>query len=316
MRPPAAPRHPAVTAWRKLRPEDDEPAAVENLKQAEGGTRVDRFVPAGSGPVVIAKRCARETASVERQVYERVLPRIGVAAPEFYGVVTEPAGDYCWLFLAEVSGSPYRSHASSDRVAAAGWLGHLHGAASLDDGARQLPDRSPDHYRGVLASVEGALGARLGDATSGSRRGALLAATLRHCERLRLDWSVLEGLCDDGPQTLVHGDFVAHNVFVRGEGSAASVMVIDWEKSGWGTPAEDISSVDLPAYLGAVRDRWPSTGLDALQRLALAGRFFRCLVFLDWVIPRLDHEPAGAVEAALEDLERCNGWLAALTEKL
>jgi hypothetical protein len=296
-----------------LHPGDDEPAEVESLKQEERGTRVDRIVPLGSGPAVIAKRCARETARVECQVYERVLPRIGVRAPRFYGSVTEPSGDYCWLFLGEVSGSAYRSHSSADRVAAAGWLGRLHGAASLDEEARQLPDRSPDHYRDVLASVDEVLRARLGDRAAGSRRHLLLEATLRHCERLRRDWSVLEGLCDDGPPTLVHGDFVAHNAFVRTDGSGTSVMVIDWEKAGWGTPAEDISSVDLPAYLQAVRDYRPSTGLETLQRLALAGRFFRCLVFLDWVVPRIDRERG---EAALQDLERCDGWLAALTEKL
>lgn len=305
--------HPALCAWRALCPADREPFAIETLQEGERGSRVYRLLPDGVGAAVIAKRCIRNAAVVERCVYERVLPEVGTAAAPFYGCVEEPAGDFCWLFVGELTGSPYRSHQHEERVAAARWLGNLHGAASRSGQARQLPDRSPDHYRGLLTSARSELRTCIADSAPDSRQQALLGVTLRHCERLHGDWGVLESLCSDGPQTLVHGDFVAHNVFMQARGSDPSVLVIDWEKAGWGTPAEDLSSVDLPAYAQAVRPHWPELPFESLQRLALAGRFFRCLVFLDWLMPRLEPGPG---ERPLDDLERCNAWLAALTDKL
>lgn len=301
--------HPALEAWRRLRPRDGSPC-VELLAERPDGRAVYRLRPPGGAVPLIAKRCDADTAQVERRIYESVLPRAGIAAPTFHGLVAERPGGLCWLFLDEVCGAAYREHDAGDRRIAGRWLGRLHAAAASSESARSLPDRAPGHYRRLLTALSRALEARLEGAGPPALREPL-RRVLRHCLRMEARWTALEERCRGGPRTLVHGDFVAHNVFLR-PGTAVELMVIDWEKAGWGTPAEDLSSVDLASYRDATRSRWPSLDLPALERLALAGRFFRCLVFLDWVLPRLDREPADAVS----DLDQCDGWLATLSERV
>jgi hypothetical protein len=45
--------------------------------------------------------------------------------------------------------------------------------------------------------------------------------------------------------------------------------------------------------------------------LATVGKVFRCLVFLDWIAPKLALE---STEQAMDDMRSCEGWLADLIE--
>src|SRR6266704_560624 len=65
--------------------------------------------------------------SRERYVYEAVLAGQGLGTPELYGVVWDEPGGHHWLLLEFVQGRTLRQSPIEDWIAAAGWLGRLHG---------------------------------------------------------------------------------------------------------------------------------------------------------------------------------------------
>src|SRR5213593_2775934 len=92
--------HRAVQAWCRIKPECDEPQNIEILKLKRKKSAVYRLTGVGSnGSAVIAKRCVAKTGSVERLIYETLLPRLSLPSLRCYGFVPEPEGEYCWLFL-------------------------------------------------------------------------------------------------------------------------------------------------------------------------------------------------------------------------
>jgi aminoglycoside phosphotransferase (APT) family kinase protein len=306
-----ADEHAALLAWRSLAGGRAEPDRIDVLKRDRAGTLVCRL-QSGGDPPVIAKRSPRESAAIERNVYEEILAELPVASPRYHGAAEEPESGFCWLFLEEVSGRRYHPERESHRAAAARWLGALHRSSARLQGVPALPARSPEHYWELLRRGSAALGRRLDDAEPRSGGRAVIEAVLGQLERLAARWSELERACDGAPQTLVHGDFVDHNARVQEAPSGLVFLAFDWEKAGWGVPAEDLASVDLAAYRAAVGDRLPRLEPDALRRLASAGRIFRCLVFLDWAtsgrsLDRVDQET--------EQIGLCGAWLDPLLQR-
>jgi aminoglycoside phosphotransferase (APT) family kinase protein len=303
----------AREAWRSLAGGRADPARIELLKRGPRGTAVHRLVfPRAAGPAVIAKRAPLATAEVERIVYERLLHDLPVPTLRYHGSVQDAEAGFRWLFVEEARGSKYRREWRSHRVAAARWLATLHRSLAGIPAVPELPDRRAGHYRRLLRSVREALDRRLGDPALAPDGKAVLEAVLGHCDRLAERWSELEAACEGAPLTLVHGDFVDHNVHVRREASGLVFLPFDWEKAGWGVPAEDISSVDGDAYRDAMGNGASRLEPGAIGRLASAGRIFRCLVFLDWVVfggafARLDLE--------IEPIGLCRSWLDALVEE-
>ena len=51
------------------------------------------------GSAVIAKRCLRAAAAVERTIHERVLPRVGMSRLRFYGHMEDADAQFSWLFM-------------------------------------------------------------------------------------------------------------------------------------------------------------------------------------------------------------------------
>jgi len=309
--------HPAVSAWRELRPERAEPERLEVLKEESRKTAVYRLVCVGKeDSAVIAKRCRQSTALIERAIYEQVLPSLPVPMLHYYGAVEEPNGEFCWLFLEDVSGDEkYHPHIVEHRVAAARWLGIMNTSASGLAAAARLPARGPEHYLKLLGSACNTILSNFANPALNADDLVLLETVVAHCEHLSLQWSQLAGVCEGMPQTLVHGDFITKNVALRTGRHGILLLPFDWEKAGWGVPAEDISRVDIPTYWSAVRDRWPNTSIQAFERLANVGRIFRCLVFLDWIAPRLANESViqpmndvGSCEVWLSDLIQAAGW--------
>jgi aminoglycoside phosphotransferase (APT) family kinase protein len=139
----------------------------------------------------------------------------------------------------------------------------------------------------------------------------VLEDVLAQLERLSPRWGELERACDGAPETLVHGDFVDHNARVLDAPAGPSFLAFDWEKAGWGVPAEDLASVDLHAYRASRGDR-PALDPDALRRLAGAGRVFRCLVFLAWATSGRSVTHA---DGELEQLALCRSWLGPLLHR-
>ena len=319
--------HPAVSAWRELRLEGIIPRRIDVLKvedPAEGSARervkakkvsrkttVYRLLRVGkAGSAVIAKRCQRRTALIERTIYEEILPNLPLPMLHYYGAVAEPNGEFCWLFLEDLSADEkYHPHIKKHRVAAAQWLGIMNTSASGLAAAARLPERGPEHYLKLLCSARDAILSNFTNPTLKADDIALLNTIVVHCKYLIKNWSQLECICEGMPQTLVHGDFITKNVGVRTGQDGLIFLPFDWEKAGWGIPAEDISRVDIPTYWSTVQTYWPRLSVQAFNRLATVGRIFRCLVFLDWLAPSLQYE---SVEQPLNDLRRCETWLADL----
>lgn len=305
--------HPAVNAWRELRPERAEPERLEVLQTENQETAIYRLVRVGqAGSPVIGKRCRQSTARIERTIYEDILPNLPLPMLHYYGLVEEQNTGYCWLFIEDASGDDrYNPHFEDHRVAAAQWLGVMNKSASRIVAASRLPERRAEHYLDLLRSARCTILSNIANPSLSTHDHALLEAILAHCDYLSAHRGRLVSVCQGMPQTLVHGDFIKKNVAVRPSQDGMDFLPFDWEKAGWGVPAEDISRVDIPTYLSTVRDYWPGLSTKSLKRLAHVGKVFRCLVFLDWIAPKLAHE---STEQAMDDMRSCAGWLVDLIE--
>jgi aminoglycoside phosphotransferase (APT) family kinase protein len=259
--------HPAAVAWDALGLGALGRVRVEVLKR---GSKSAVYRLHGRRAIV-AKRCAAATAAVERSVQEEVLPATGVSAPRFYGVVPDRDRAFAWLFLDDAGDNRYSAADAAHAEAAGEWLAALHAAAASRCADVALPDRSLHRQRAVLEEARSALGGGLANGALACAR-ALLRRLIAHCEELERRWDKVEAAALAFPKTLVHGGFAPKNVRVRRERGAVAVLAFDWEAAGWGTPAADLSKVDLAAYCraSAAPDR------DALERLAAAGSVLWC----------------------------------------
>src|SRR5881396_1613906 len=146
-------RHPAVVAWCRLHP-NAEPLRITPLKVRRKKNQVYRLDGIGwAGAPVIAKRCPKAVALVERTVYEEILPRTAVPSLHHYGFIEEPDGEYSWLFMEEATGADYSNLLADHRALAARWLGLLHSAAAHTAAAARLPDASPGRYLDLLQAT-------------------------------------------------------------------------------------------------------------------------------------------------------------------
>jgi len=143
--------HPAVKFWRALSSERVKPQAIvilkERRKKEKAKSAVYRLEGVGpQGINIIAKRCRRATAAIERTIYEDILPHLPVSTLDYFGYVEEPNSEYCWLFLEDAGGEIYLPQNRQHRTAAAEWLGLMHISAARVTAGCGLPDRGPAHY--------------------------------------------------------------------------------------------------------------------------------------------------------------------------
>lgn len=302
--------HPAAVAWGALQPADGTPPSLEQPSLTEDvDTNLYRLMFPNGLPV-IAKRCDQVTGLVERAAYGCVLAKLPITGPHFYGSVRDE--DRIWLFLEDVTGESYEPKLADHRSAAARWLAELH-IGVQDTAAKSLfPDRGSNHY---LLLLESALATIRREASSRALPAIdlrVLAATDEHCVRLVADWQEVEEACADLPYTIVHGDFIPKNVFVRRSGSSIEILPIDWEKAGWGILAEDLSTVDLDEYLASTRGSFPDLTIELLSRAAAVGKIFRSIVFVNWAANGL----SATASDATAQLALANGWLEVLLPRL
>jgi aminoglycoside phosphotransferase (APT) family kinase protein len=119
------------------------------------------------------------------------------------------------------------------------------------------------------------------------------------------------------PRTLVRVDGNWRN-FLRRGGSLASV---DWENSGWGDPAFELSELAVhPAYEGVAGSRWDQFAADYAQRrndptLALRVDAYTTIMLVWWVVrwARYLHEVPLGLDARLAG--RPTGWLAGVEQQ-
>jgi hypothetical protein len=304
----------AVNAWRRLQPELKVPQRIEVVEGSIPSRIVFRLIGVGnSGSDVIAKRTPQSTALVERTIYEEILPNLLLPMVHYYGSVLEQNSGYYWLFLEDVSGEKYHPHIKKHSIAAAKWLGIMNTSVLKNAEASQLPKRGPDHYLMLLQVSRETILSNLNNPALELADLQLLEAVVAHCDYLNTNWEQFTSVCEEMPKTLVHGDFIPKNVGIRTSQDGITLLPFDWEKAGWGSSAEDISRVDIPSYWHTVHDAWPGLDLQVIHSVANVGRFFRCLVYLEWIVPQFGDN---AIEEPMHHLSQCETWLADLIQTL
>lgn len=313
--------HPAVAAWRRLRPGTPDPDDVELLAVRSHST-VYRLGGVGrDGAAVIAKRSPAADAAVERTVYAEVLAHVPVSSPRFYGLAPDGDGGG-WLFLEDVGEVRFSPRSPAHRVLAAQWLGRLHTTAARPDVATLLPDRGPAHYLDHLCTGRETIRLHLDHPAVTPEDREVLESVAEQCDALAQGWAEIERFCATVPATLVHGDFRSKNIRVRALASGPALFPLDWETAGWGVPAADLAAprgrtpaelVDLVTYAAVARESWPALDAAALGRLVTVGGLFRRLAAIGWASRGLLHpwpqKSLASMRVYEEDLRRLRrGW--------
>jgi hypothetical protein len=301
--------HPAARAWQELQPGRVESESIETLKETEKSVvyRLKGVGPGGSA--VIAKRCRTTTASIERTVYEDILPHLPITALHYYGC-TQQDGEFCWLFLEDAGEQRYSPYSKEHCALVGRWLGLLHTSAARLAAAARLPDRGPGHYLEHLRSARHTILRYLTNPALSGDDVTVLHAIVAQCDFLESRWSQVETCCAGIPLTLVHGDFRPKNVHVRRDHGGSALFPIDWETAGWGVPAPDLAHVDLTVYWTVVRESWPTVDLQALQQLATLGKVFRRLAAMNWQSMSLEMASMRIYHAELSDAIQAVQWTA------
>jgi hypothetical protein len=203
---------------------------------------------------VVAKRSSLTSLSVERAVYEDVLPRVGVTGAGFLGYVPEADTDSAWLFLEYVTGS--EPDAPRWRIHAAEWLANMHYRSLGLTDLPALPDRGDDYFLGRLRQARRQLEHRLRSLRNdtGRERGACEYAA-QICDDVEKRWEEVVSLVEALPRVFVHGDFSPPNLRLHRCDGCTTMIALDWGSAGWGPPAVDLFWADADAYITAAQRR-------------------------------------------------------------
>jgi ATP-binding cassette, subfamily B, bacterial len=283
--------HPVVAAWKAVAPAGNRVERVDRLR-AKDKAQVYRLALADGATKVIAKHARSEALLVERTLYADVLPRLPTPALRYFGFVADDE-QFAWLFI-EDAGDDKCSLGRQGPLGAR-WLGTLHGAAAGLELPPSLPDRGPAHYLEHLRSARTTILGNFDNATLRAER-TLLRQLVATYDRIEANWSGVEAICSDLPNTVVHGDLRARNVRLRRMRDRPAIVAFDWEWSGFGVPAADVykfaldaTSRDLSGYRTTASAYTDGFGKDELQGLVLIGLGFRLLASADWASTHLPY---------------------------
>jgi len=321
-------QHPAAIAWGETGVGRASPRTVVLVENGPGRSRksaVYRLEGVGEdGANVMAKRCRRTDADIERTIYEQVLPNLPLSSPRFFGLAAGEDETSCWLFIEDVGNEAYSPRYSTHRTIAGQWLGALHASAMSLPPDIPLPERGSAHYLQHLRSARGTIRENLGNPALDRWQRRQLRGIISKCDLVELEWDRTEQFCRGIPTTLVHGDFIGKNVRVRSRGGDIEILPFDWEVAGRGMPAIDLAQAafsstgflanpDLEAYWAAVHRT--GLGFEAVQRLGVYGTIFRCLAALHWESRSLAYPSVewpvknmALYEAELMEAARAAGW--------
>jgi len=294
--------HAAVMAWVAVTGRGRLPDSIVVLRERTGRHKAIYVLPhvGDNNTAVIAKRASAEVILIERRIYEEILPALPLSAPRCYGSCLD--GSDGWLFLEDVGELRYSRGDPGHLRATAQWLATLHTAAA-HLGPDSLPESGPPRYLRHLRGTRSKIHECLGRWHLPSSEIEILVGILDRCDTLECRWGHVEASCSGLPNTLVHGDFQSKNAYLRPAGGLLQVLPIDWEMAGWGSPAKDLTRIDLPAYWDVVRRAWPRVDLGTVERLARIGRVLEYIAALDWECESLRLERADYRSAAVTELE-------------
>jgi aminoglycoside phosphotransferase (APT) family kinase protein len=223
---------------------------------------------------IIAKRAAHAAVATEAHVYG-LLSSSGILSPDCLGVGRDADPAIAWLFTAEVAGTAYDPAHKDHAVLAARWLASLHATFRADRFMDQLPRHDASVYLRRLREARASLRQRLAACLDDGEASDVLEQSIDLCDALEGRWQHIAGMSGVLPDAVVHGDIAPENVRIAGD----AVYVFDWEKAGFGTPAVDISRIDLHGYCASM----PQGRVNAaeVERAARCGAIFRTLSH-DW----------------------------------
>jgi hypothetical protein len=279
----------AVEAWNRLGRDRTPPDVIEALKRKKKS--VVFRLRWGARETVVAKRCLQNITGFERAIYQDLLTHVPLRSLRSLGTFEEPGGGFGWHFLEDAGGDPFSTENEGHRTLAARWLAIMHATTAQWGAAIPLPDRGPAHYEEHLEATRDHILENLGNPALGADDRRVLRAIVALCDSLAPSWDRVARCCESMPRCLVHGDFVPKNTRVRSSQDGLSLMVFDWEVSGWGTPVADLAECsDLITYWSVVRSSWRHLDLADIRRLADCGKVFRCLAAVRWSSESLPFE--------------------------
>ncbi len=281
--------HQAVQAWLQIQSGSWEPGSLEVLQQRRYSTVYRLKQVKQEGARVIAKRCRIAKARIEQTIYQELMPLMRMPALCCYGLLEEPDGEFCWLFLEDAAGVRYSPHLPHNRALAGRWLAEIQ-LAAMSAGLRScLPDRELDHYLRLLRACRATLLAQLSCGAFSAEDAALLRNIAAHLDALESRWGEVEKICEVMPRTLVHGDFVTKNLRIRAAAASPALLVFDWEFAGWGVPATDlaqfvdrVASPDLSLYCSILSGEQAHLDLRDIQAVAACGNLLRMIDQISW----------------------------------
>ena len=279
------------------------------------------------GAAIIAKRCRRWSALLERVVYRDILPYLPFQSLKYEGFVAEPGEKFCWLFTEDAGDWHYSPLLREHRILAAHWLSVLHTHLPDLEALPSFPDRTVKYYSlrrcGIKQVTQLCLGKSLSTGDELKLRELVEVGHTLECY-----WQEIEELCEAIPQCLIHGDFVHKNLRIRSNGKSMHLLAVDWENTGVGVPATDLAqslsyaqfpgfaaSPCLEAYWSKIRRHWP-LNRETIQRIGTLGTIFRCLEAICWEMERfkaggpLDRyiRRLDEIQSILRYAMKSNGW--------
>jgi thiamine kinase-like enzyme len=279
-------QHPAVTAWGAFSGRTIVPERIDVLWTKHKSTTYRLFGAGPAGTPLIVQCTVAWKAAIEQIVYEQILPCLPLTAPRLYGLMPESA-EHAWMFLEDIGDRRYDETDSEHRSLAGRWIGRLHSEASSLPAARALPETGPQRYFRYLETSLRTIGESFDDPVIPAADVDLLRRIAADLEMLLQEWGDVERACAGMPASLAHGDFRPKNACLREGDGGLQLFPIDWETAGWGTPAADLTRIDLSAYLSVVQTWWRGARLEDVQRAAAAGTIFRYLSSIFWLVPQL-----------------------------
>jgi hypothetical protein len=227
---------------------------------------------------------------MENAVYTDILSHLPVPSPNYYGMLEETNGRFCWLFLEDAGEQGSFRLNGEHRELAAQWLGLMHTSATHLSAPACLLDKGPSHYLKRLQLGRNGILENLVNLAHLGGQLAPLETIVHQFDLLESHWDRVEAFCEGAPHTLIHGDFAARNLRVRNDQAGMALLPFDWGEAGWGVPAVDIMQVDVLSYSSSVHGHWPWLDLHAIQRLAIVGKIFRCLDAVYWQLPSFKYQ--------------------------
>jgi hypothetical protein len=229
---------------------------VQFLKAVRHRSVVVRLRLRSENPrTVVAKLCHAETADREQLVYERVLPRLGVSAPQLLGA-RDAADGRTWLVLEDAGDLAWSARSPEHRALAAEWFGTAHLAAVGLGAEVPLPDRGPAYYREMLGEARSLSLEAVRNPALSFEEALVLRRFAGLCTSLETGWDTVDALLSSLPTTLTLPGFCRKNARVRPSAAGIELLPLDFENAGWGSPATELQHVDAVRYCAQVAPAW------------------------------------------------------------